>query len=194
MQTFAGLMFDNTRHYLDHLAPFCALKRWPLIICEGIIVDLARRYYPNLEIIESRLHNITFPKTLVICETKPYIESIFGQKENCTFLWLPHGNSDKGWGEPFFHVLRDEISLVYGQKMLDFMSAKNTSSRKIQIGNFRLKYWLENREFYDALIAKDLPSLANRKTYLYAPTWDDSEDNCSFWQMFPLLLHHLPTE
>ena len=37
----AGLIFDESSHYLDHLAPFCALMRWQLMVCEESVASRA---------------------------------------------------------------------------------------------------------------------------------------------------------
>ena len=187
MKTPAGLIFDDSRHYLDHLAPFCALQRWPLIVCEDEIGELARRYYPGLEVIEKNRWDLALPPLIVACDSRGLIESAFGSDPSRQLLWLPHGNSDKGWKTPFFDPLRNETALVYGQRMIDFMRQKNVSPRAVRIGNFRLQYWMNNRAFYD----KEL-SLPKGKTYLYAPTWNDKEGNGTFWEMFPLLASALP--
>ena len=78
----AGLIFDSSIHYLDHLAPFCAILKWPLIITEPQIQELAKRFYPGLEIIESSVMDIR--KTLqpfshlVTCAPRPLITASLG--------------------------------------------------------------------------------------------------------------------
>ncbi|MBS0624713.1 MAG: CDP-glycerol glycerophosphotransferase family protein [Verrucomicrobia bacterium] len=190
----AGLIFDDSRHYLDHLAPFCALRKWPLIVCEDSIASLAREFYPDLEVIEMAWDNLKLPSTLVTCETRPYLLCAFPQKKLKT-LWLPHGNSDKGWKSPFFEALSQEQTvLVYGQKMIDFMEKKKVvrSDLKIErIGNFRLAYYQKHRSFYQNLVQNRFNS--THRTLLYAPTWNDSENNSSFWQAFPILAESLPS-
>lgn len=188
---YAGLIFDDSRHYIDHLAPFCALQKWPLIACEGAVADLCRRYYPGLEVIEANIWNLSLPSTLVSCYPARLIQSAFPSSASCKILWLPHGNSDKGWKVPFFEALQRETALIYGQKMQDFLHKKHLSLPTVRIGNFRLRYWMQHRSFYDALA---LPLPPADKTYLYAPTWNDEEGNGSFWQMFPCLAAHLPSD
>jgi hypothetical protein len=180
----AGLIYDDSRHFLDHLAPLCALLKWPLILCESTLADLARRYYPDLEVIEIPLWDLLLPETIVTCDTQPLLRAAFpGQVTKS--LWLPHGNSDKGWNSPFFEALReDQAALVYGQKMIDFMAAKNVFPKTIRIGNFRWEYARKQEPF-------DLPQGRN---FLYAPTWDDAENSCSFWQAFPHLARQLPAD
>jgi hypothetical protein len=184
----AGLIFDHSPHYLDHLGPFCALMGWPLIICEGDIANLARAYYPGLIVIEKNLWDLALPKQIVSCSPFQLFEQTFptSQLQDKKFLWLPHGNSDKGWADAFCEgVFQKEIALVYGQRMLDFFAAKNVKPLYIRIGDFRHHYFLQHRAFYDSLIQTKLPQA--EKIVLYAPTWDDAEKSNSFWSTFPIL-------
>jgi len=190
----AGLMFESTYLFLDHLAPFCALLGWPLIIVDPQVRELAEQYYPGLEIIEtsmpklqSTLQSFTH---LATCASRPLLLASIGPIP-CKTIWLPHGNSDKGRIFPFFDVLRDEnLALIYGQKMADFLKDERVDPPVIRIGQYRYLYYQKWREFYD-----DLPIAAfsqKQPTVLYAPTWEDSENNCSFWKAFPTLAKHLP--
>ncbi len=183
----AGIIYDQSQHYLDHLAPFCSLLKWPLILCEPDLADLARRYYPDLEIIETDLLDLTLPPKLVSCETRPLLQAAFPHWKGTNF-WLPHGNSDKGWKSAFFEstLQSKDIALVYGQKMVDFMNAKHLAPIFFRIGNFRAHYWQKHKTFYHDLLS--VPP----KTFLYAPTWNDAEQNGSFWQAFPHLSQNLP--
>ncbi len=189
MEFPSGLIFDDSPHYLDHLAPFCSLMKWPLIIAEPSIADLARAYYPNLNIVETIS---TLPSHLVVCDPLPLVQSAIPNWKNPTF-WLPHGNSDKGWKSPFFEALQSETAaLVYGQKIIDFMKAKNVPIPFHRIGNFRRLYWEQHKQFYQNQLKEKIRT--NRKTALYAPTWDDSEENGTFWKHFPELAEALPKD
>ncbi len=180
---YAGLIYDDSRHYLDHLGPFCATLQWPLIVCEPAVAELARRYYPDLEVIETSVWDLQLPPHIVTCDNQPLLQAAF-PNQRCKTLWLPHGNSDKGWDGPFFESV-GEIALVYGQKMIDFMHAKNALPQMIRVGNFRWSYFLKHREFY--LNSISLPQ--GTKKILYAPSWDDS-----FWEIFPHLAKHFPSD
>lgn len=169
----AGLIFDDSLHYLDHLGPFCALAGCPLICFEPEIAEKAAHFYPGLDVRgEQKL-----PRVTITCDTQPILQAAF-PGQSTKILWLPHGNSDKGWNTPFFDALQGETALVYGQRMIDFMKEKGVFPKTIRIGNFR-------REYFKNLGAPD------GKTFLYAPTWD--EDN-SFWKAFPLLAQRLPSD
>lgn len=196
MQKVAGLIFDSSSHYLDHLAPFCALMGWPLVLTEPTIAETAKKYYPNLSIIEAdhwQLNNILSDfRHIVSCYPESLIQAAIGPFDG-ECLWLPHGNSDKGHISPAFQALgTDSITLVYGQKMIDFMHAKKVHSQTIRIGGFRHLYYQKMQAFYDAM---PIVSFAKKQqTLLYAPTWEDFENNCSFWQAFPKLAQELPKD
>jgi CDP-glycerol glycerophosphotransferase (TagB/SpsB family) len=186
---YAGLIFDDSKHYLDHLAPFCSLMNWPLILCEPELVQLAEKFYPELEIQSAHALTVKLPANVLSCNTSIHIQAAFPyQKSNV--LWLPHGNSDKGNSSPFFEALTNEkITLVYGQKMIDFMREKKVLLKQIRIGNFRHEYFQKHLHFYQKAI-----QLPPGKNFLYAPTWDDVENNNSFWKSFPNLLKHVPAD
>lgn len=194
MKKAAGLIFDDSSHYIDHLGPFCALRKWPLIVCEGKVADLARRYYPDLEVVEINRWELALPSFIVSCHPRGLIETAFSLDPVRTIHWLPHGNSDKGWKIPFFESLHRETVLVYGQRMIDSISKNNVFPQVIRIGNFRLQYWLKHLSFYKQILFKEIPLVRDRKTYLYAPTWDDWEENGTFWEGFSSLTAHLPDE
>lgn len=187
---YAGLIYDDSRHYLDHLGPFCALAKWPLILCEPHLADLAAQGYPDLEILSTPLWELKLPKTVVSCDTLPLLRSAF-PGQSIDNLWLPHGNSDKGWSSPFFEAMQEEkTALVYGQRMIDFMKKKKVFPKTIRVGNFRREYFFKHKDFYHEMIR--VPK--SGKNFLYAPTWDDSENNCSFWNAFPKLASRIPSD
>lgn len=179
----AGLIFDDSRHYLDHLAPFCALLGCPLIFCEPELAEIATRFYPDLSIQYVPIWEIKLPKFTITCDTTPILKAGF-PNQSTQILWLPHGNSDKGWNGPYFESLQGEIALVYGQRMIDFMSEKGVFPKIIRVGNFRYAY-------YSKHLKKDK---LHEKNFLYAPTWDDLENNNSFWTAFPLLAKQIPKD
>jgi len=191
----AGLIVESSYLFLDHLAPFCALLNWPLIIVDPMVREIADHFYPDLKIIESSITDLKETLNsfshLVSCASRPLLLASLGHIF-CKTIWLPHGNSDKGRILPFFEALKDEeMALIYGQKMADFFKDKNINLPVIRIGQYRHLYYKKWRSFYDAL-----PIAAFSKTQptiLYAPTWEDSENNCSFWHAFPKIAQHLPS-
>lgn len=193
----AGLIFDSSVHYLDHIAPFCSMQKCPLIICEPEIAELAQIYYPKLSVIEKRLSNLKLPENLVSCHPRPALLAAF-PFPNIKTCWLPHGNSDKGWKSVLFESLRhEETALVYGQKMIDCIEEKNGKLLNVTIkavGNFRKTYAENHALFYKSLLQKKFSLPQTKRTLLYAPTWKDAEDNSSFWQAFPILANTLPED
>lgn len=190
----AGLIFDDSPHYIDHLAPFCAQMDWPLWVCDPAAADLCRAYYPDLDVVEKDLFALALPNPLLACDPLALLNASFPGKP-IRSLWLPHGNSDKGWRGPLFEALSSsETALVYGQKMIDFLRQKQVSARTVPIGNFRASYWESHRSFYTPILQeKILSRLPANPIYLYAPTWSDQEDNGSFWKAFPELAEALPS-
>ncbi|HEX2583288.1 MAG TPA: CDP-glycerol glycerophosphotransferase family protein [Chlamydiales bacterium] len=182
----AGLIFSESFHFIDHLAPFCSLMGWPLIVLEGSVAEQCRSYYPDLEVIEKA----PLPPCVVTCDNRALLEAAFWPHWTSKILWLPHGLSDKGWKGPFFEALeKEDLLLVYGQKMRDVLAAKNVKIPQFTIGNFRLEYFKKHREFYAALLQQ---RFGEERFVLYAPTWEDSENNGTFWEAFPPLAAAIP--
>lgn len=189
---FAGLIYDDSRHYIDHLAPFCALMNWPLIVCEETVADLIKTYYPSVQLITKSVCTLQLPPIVLSCDSKILLQNVFLRQKFET-LWLPHGNSDKGWNSSLFTPLKEELrALVYGPRMIDFIHSQNVFPHMIQIGNFRADYFTSQKLFYDSLISGWIAK--GKRNFLYAPTWDDYENNCSFWDHFPSLAKNIPSD
>jgi CDP-glycerol glycerophosphotransferase (TagB/SpsB family) len=184
----AGLIFDESFHYIDHLAPFCSLMRWPLIVFEESIAEQCRKFYPDLEILDKT----PLPPCIVTCDNRAILEAAFWPWAAPKTLWLPHGLSDKGWKAPFFEALqKEDLLLVYGQKMRDVLAAKKVTIPQFAVGNFRYEYFKKHRKFYEALIQE---RFGEQRFVLYAPTWEDSESNGTFWEAFPKLAASIPKQ
>lgn len=92
---------------------------------------------------------------------------------------------------------REEIALVYGKQMIDFLQRKNVFNqlkKHVITGNYRFAYYLHNQPFYDNLAEREvfrrLPQ--SEKVLLYAPTWKDSERSSSFFDAAPSMIDNLP--
>lgn len=189
----AGIIFDDSPHYVDHLAPFCSLRNWPLIVCEPSIASLCRTFYPSVKLIESSLFEIkSLPSTVVCCSTKTALNDAFPfLGGSYRMLWLPHGQSDKGFKTPYFEALANEdLLLVYGRRMIDVLNQKKIQIATQIIGNFRYEYFQAHFNFYEKLLTQ---TFGNDRFLLYAPTWEDQEQSGSFCQAMPHLMNLPPS-
>jgi CDP-glycerol glycerophosphotransferase (TagB/SpsB family) len=199
----AGIIYGPLEHHLDHLAPFCSLLQIPLILTEEELVQKARLYYPELEILhwdclEAPFKTAQSFDTLFYSTPRIFFDEVFFIAEatlgkKIKTIWLPHGNSDKGHASYFMEGLKDEqILLIYGKKMIDFLAQKNIHKPSCCIGNFRLEYYHRHKVFYDSWIQKlHFPS---QKIILYAPTWQDGENSSSFFSAIDPLILQLPED
>jgi hypothetical protein len=189
MSDYAGYLQGNLEHHLDHLAPFCSLMGWPLVLTDESIYQLARLYYPDLTLIlwsplEAPFETTKQFDTIVTTLPRSSFDEFFfiaeaALRKRLKTLWLPHGNSDKGHLLPWMEALEgEETALVYGPKMIDFLDQKKVKiSNIIPVGNFRYLYFQKHRKFYEEL----LDSMGLKKSFiLYAPTWKDAENSSSY--------------
>lgn len=205
MQT-CGLLHENNQHYIDHLAPLCSLLKIPLLTNEEGIEELVKKYYPSLKVIHKNyleFHNFVVREYDLVfyCTTRFAFDSDFAWYQDragkrVKSIWCPHGNSDKGRHQSFMEALeKEEQILVYGPKMLDYLKEKNILGKiasPIQIGNYRYLYYLKHKAFLDAKVEEALGE-KNKKTILYAPTWQDSEKSSSFEMAYESLSKNLPS-
>ncbi|MGH2611843.1 MAG: hypothetical protein ACRDFB_02200, partial [Rhabdochlamydiaceae bacterium] len=152
MRKFAGYLQGNLEHYLDHLAPFCSLMGWPLIVTDEAIYQLAIAYYPNLTLhlwnpLEAPFEVTKQFDTIVTTLPRIAFDEIFfiaevAMGKRLKTVWLPHGSSDKGHLLPWMEALSyEETAFVYGPKMIDFLVQKNVKiPHLIPVGNFRYVY------------------------------------------------------
>lgn len=202
----AGLIFGGEVHYLDHLAPLCALLEIPLLVTEEDLFFQVKTFYPTVEVIyfsvlELPEKVISLVDTLFVCTPKVLVEEVFflSQKlhrKNIQTVWCPHGNSDKGHLSSHMEALHEEeIAIVYGQKMIDFLQQKGVFDQLkevVKVSNYRLRYYLQNKAFFDSLIQPRI--LFGKKTILYAPTWKDVEDSSTFYEATNYLVERLPSD
>lgn len=205
----ASLIYGPELHHLDHLAPLSAILQIPLIVTDDKIAELARRYYPNLEVILVDYlalpeHLVTHYEILFYSMPRDLFDEVFffaqkaAQKKIHT-IWCPHGNSDKGNGIFYMEALKkEEAALLYGKQMIDFFKRKGVFDqlkKYVVTSNFRYQFYLAHKGYYDALIEKEifrrLPQ--SKKTLLYAPTWKDYENSSSFFDATVPLIEKLPS-
>lgn len=170
--------------HLDHLVPLCYLLEIPLIVTDPDHKSLGEKFYPMVEIRYLSLADLSLDyiarhfDTILTCgkfwamELGPSIEIMYGKKMH--FIFSPHGYSDK---ETLLnHPISQEIELVYAEN-----SSSSLSNTKLEIGNIRLWFYQQYKDHFDALAA---PFFAKqeKKTILYAPTWETKASPTSFFQ------------
>lgn len=206
----AGLIEGWAPHYIDHLAPLCSFLKIPLLVTDEKIEETISIFYPNLT--TYCIPPLALPEKILecleilfVCTPKVLVEEtlFFAQKlhkKKIHTIWCPHGNSDKGHQSSHMEALnQEEIALVYGKKMIDFLKQKTAFSQlkcTVEVSNFRLKHYKENQKLYDKLlkthVLEKLPK--GKKLLLYAPTWQDNEKSSSFYEATPHLIKNLPSE
>lgn len=207
MTRSAGLIWGPRLHYLDHLGPLCSLKDIPLIVTNEAIGSLARSYYPDLHVIDldplTAAESIVSAFEVIFCctpratfqETFFFAQGLLGKQLQT--VWCPHGNSDKGASLFYMEALREEThALIYGQQMSDFLKEKGARDQLKECtftGNFRYEYFKKHRGFYNQILQQEiLAHLSPAKTtLLYAPTWKDCEDSCSFFDAIASIVEGL---
>lgn len=204
----AALIYGKQPHHLDHLAPLAWFLKIPLIVTEPELEGLCHTFYP--EVIVHSVENIAVGEFCVshfdtIISSLPqdllnlilFIPEALHQKK-LQSIWCPHGNSDKGHHSYFMEGLyKERITLVYGDKMIDFLKEKGAHAQLekiIFLGNYRFEYYQKHASFLDRLLQKELRKKlpTNQRTLLYAPTWEDDEKSSSLLEVFPFLIRQLP--
>jgi CDP-Glycerol:Poly(glycerophosphate) glycerophosphotransferase len=203
---FAALNSGPEFHALDHIAPLAAALQMPLITTEELNFELARRYYPQIEVrhmpdLESKFSHLAEEfETLFECKYwAPHLKSLFqelyGKKMRLVFC--PHGQSDKGYAAPLLAPYAwQEFVLLYGDLQIQMLKelAIWPLPNFAVVGNYRLSFYQKHRPFYDALVEKEVPLNKKNRTLLYAPTWQDGEGGGSFFQVGPKILSELPAD
>lgn len=183
---------DGEIHHLDHLGILAIVLNIPLITTDENLYALGKKFYPSLDIyfVEellpeplSKAFDILFVSHFF--DEEDFLAYFEGSSKKMRCVYCPHGNSDKGqnylWMERF---AKQDIVLVYGDRMLDFLREKGVNHPRIVIsGNYRYNYYQKN----------PLPfKQFSKKTILYAPTWNPSES--SFFQSFQKVIEELPDD
>lgn len=206
--SLAGTIYQFFPGYIDHIVPLSSILNIPLIITEKEISDLIKKFYPKTKTIlyDDYLTYCPFLlskfKIIFTCQlyySDPIANTLLNScSNNYTTIWLPHGNSDKGHENGIFQTLeKEKITLVYGNQMLDTFKKQKVYDKikhKIIVGNYRKYYYQQNKSFYSKIIQREIKKKLpeNNLTILYAPTWEDYEDNGSYHDAISLLLEKLP--
>ncbi len=193
-------------HLLDHIAPLASLMNMPLFLTEEKNSELAEKYYPQVQSIylpdlEHRLSYFadTFDALFECKYWAPHLKQLFSDlySKNMRLVFCPHGQSDKGYATPLLApYMEQDIVLVYGQLMQEMLRELKVPARSVVVGNFRHTFYLAHQSFYDELVEKEIFSHLprNKKTLLYAPTWNDADQATSFFESAPALFSEIPEE
>ncbi len=182
----------------------------PLLLTDEEIFSQAKHFYPTLDArlfspLDIAICLLKDHEAVFSCLSKTLIDELFFFAEHSLQkkilpVWCPHGNSDKGHTSGFMQYLCKEwAALVYGPRMLKYFQACGVLEHLrayCMTGNYRLEDYRIHQEFYDRLgldhIRRKLPEA--KKTFLFAPTWHDSEESSSFNDACEILIEKLPPE
>lgn len=202
----AGIVYGHMEHHLDHLAPLCSLLQIPLIVTEESTEILAKKYYPELDVLFWEYREVAQKVVAsfgVVFSTLPrplfddaFLLAQILLKKQVKTIWVPHGNSDKGQASGMMEGLRhDQAAVVYGAQMIEFLKAQK-SYHQLQhcfcVGNYRLHYYRTHHSFYTSIIQEF--GWTEKKIALYAPTWNDAESPSSLSSALPHLMKALPND
>ncbi len=181
---------------LDHLGVLAAILEIPLIVSEERTYKLARSLYPKVDTILmeenaitldflAKNYDILFVSSKLWAIEFHHLLPLFSPKK-IRVVYCPHGNSDKGHTTTPKDHAPEDISLVYGDHMLDLLrdtGQLEKISLTIPTGNYRYSFFRQEEAFYRPLAEKALFSKLDRfkKTIFYAPTWNGSENPSSFF-------------
>lgn len=194
-------------HLLDHIAPLAALMPMPLITTEDLNYELARRYYPQVEVrqmpdLEFQLSSLAeqFDALFECKYWAPHLQALFKNlhKKEMRLVFCPHGQSDKGFRAPLLApYAAQDIVLVYGGlliQMLKDLGVWPSISHSAVTGNYRLQFYEKHRAFYDGLVEEEIPLDKTKRTLLYAPTWRDADQSTSFFEQGAKVIDQLPSD
>jgi hypothetical protein len=202
-----GLLETPYNFFIDHLAPLCALLEIPILSSDVRTKLLYQNYYPEIEFILKRwsisylIEN--FSHILYSFVPEPSFKTIVNQekeldpthslwKKNTQFIYHLHGCSDKGyhstWIDPKGHICDVDLLLIYGPRMEELLRYKqllDKPKKYLHVGNYRYLYYLKHKSFFDEKAYCDIFSKFKRDqpVLLYAPTWEDHEKSCSFFDL-----------
>lgn len=205
----AALLYGSALHHLDHLAPLSQFLSIPLFVTDEEIYLFAQKFYPELsvqhieplrvgQVLVEKYSRVVSPLPRAVMEELLFFAERSLSKTIST-IWCPHGYSDKGCQSGFMkHLSQEEHLFLYGTKMVDELTSLGVISHKKNytlLGHYRYIDYLIHKVFYDQAIEQVLAPLKGaRKTYLYAPTWIDSENSSSFSGVISLLIEKLPKD
>jgi CDP-glycerol glycerophosphotransferase (TagB/SpsB family) len=207
MMRYAALNIGPDFHLLDHVAPLAELMHMPLITTEKLNDELARLYYPQIEV--RHMPDLEFQLSIIAKEYDALFECKYWTPQTKTrfrqlynkemrLIFCPHGQSDKGFKAPLLapYAWQDMV-LLYGELLIQMLKDLHiwpSISQYAIIGNYRLQFYQKYRLFYDALVEKKFPFNKKNRTLLYAPTWRDADAATSFFSHGAEVITQLPSD
>lgn len=193
---------EELLHYLDHVGVMCTVMEIPIIVLQDLNEELARKYYPDLNVIALPYGELT-PEYLytnydVLFLSEYWTNDTLRSKfppEGIKVVHCPHGFSDKAYY--LFQSAYEDILLVYGQHMLDMfkrIELFHELKSYIITGNYRYTYYKKHKAFYDKIMENEILNQFEKKQpiILYAPTWEDSQLASTFYEACGPLIERLP--
>jgi len=192
----AAALTPRPDNLLDHLGVLAAILEIPLYVSEQKTYDLATTLYPqintilmdqadlSLSFLAENFDVLFVSSKLWAIELYPMFPLFCNKKMR--IVYCPHGNSDKGHTATKEMHAPEDISLVYGDHMLDLLrdtGMLENINQTIATGNYRYSFFRDHQTFYqnlarDAVLSKLDPA---KKTIFYAPTWQGDENPSSFY-------------
>jgi hypothetical protein len=207
-----GVLLNQSSHmhYNDHLAPISVIMGMPLLFEEDKDLERCLRYYPGL--IAEKVEYADFnPEYLiqhydVLFMSDLWDRDVFRAKfSQLSLKWkkqlrnvhIPHGFSDKGFY--LKKAAKEDITLVYGQNMLDLFKSEGVYeelNQYVLTGNYRYTYFKMHEDHFLRIIDEEVISKFSKKqtTILYAPTWMDLEESSTFFEAHAHVLEALPED
>lgn len=202
-----GILETPDNFFVDHLAPLCSLLEIPIISSKLRCKLLYQNYYPDVDFILKKwsipylvenFSNVLYSfvpepsfRTMLNEEQKKNPENPLWSKP-IRFIYHFHGCSDKGyhsqWIDPKGHFKDVDLLLLYGERMQKILEEKKLHQKpkeSVCIGNYRYIYYQKHKSFFDQKVEADIFSRfkKDRPILFYAPTWEDAENSCSFFQI-----------
>ena len=189
--------FGFDERVLDHLAPLCFGFAIPFLVTSEENFSLLKKYYPMVNAIYLPPDEVNY--SALINEYDLFLQSTFWRedsllqllakerKKKVQFLYVPHGNSDKGYIAPMMQqILNQELLFLYGPHMMHRLKKQSfwhSSLKYLFCGNYRYLFYKKHKAFYDPLVEKEIFHKLDKrkKNLLYAPTWNDQEESTSYY-------------